>query len=156
MKSLIRHLSCSALASTLLFACGEEPQDPPPPNPPSILSGGISCRMLRGTYVLERVYFTVEDLDGVETLNPPEAIVLSYQLEVTGTPIPTLMGGEGEEAGEGEESSCASDACQINYEWVRDGEEINCGETGEALSLSIRVEDEEGFYARAESTSRPE
>ena len=142
------------LALMVPFAgCDEEPE-PPPPNPPQILNGSLECRMLRGTYALESATFLVEDLDGVETLGEPEATVLTYQLSLTGEPIPAPMEGEGE--GEAEGPACASEACQIRYSWVRQEEVINCGEMGDALEISLRVEDEDGFYHRAQLTSTPQ
>ncbi len=142
----------SARATTLLClllallssACEDETE---PPNEPSFVGPPtVECRKIEGVVKLDKVVFRVRDLDGLEDLREPVAIVEATRLSMTELPTTTP---------EDEDCKAEDGKCDAVYSWEhsRENEQIYCGEAGDALTVNIEVQDLDRHVIRGNRTS---
>ncbi len=135
----------SLIAVPVLFlslACEDE-KPPPPPNEPEFVGAPlVQCRPIEGVYKLDRVEFSVRDLDGVEDLREPVVVVEATRLTMTESP----------RSWDPANGECATEACEATYAWehTREGPQIYCGEDGTTLKAVIEVTDTEGWTVRGQ------
>lgn len=134
----------SAMLISLSTGCGEEPK----PNLPSFVEGSLEllCEIESGESYLSELSFTVEDLDGSESLLTPSVELRSLSLMVEGEPL---------EVSE-EESKCSVESCRTRYTWRFEASSqgrVSCGESGEELTATVTVSDENGHVVVEQLTS---
>ena len=144
-----RHVATAvcSLVSFLVVGCGEEVD----PSVPSFVEGSlqVQCELESGASFLSELSFIAEDLDGAETLRSPSVELPSLSLQVESEVLPVSE----------EESGCAFESCRVEYTWRFDAStqgRISCGESGEALTATISISDENGLSSTEQVTSHLE
>lgn len=140
----------AAVAALTTLACDDEAAI----NKPHVSSAEAVCRLVEGTYKLDRVSVLVQDLDGVADLTDPVAVVEATRLPMEANPSAS----EPVDPDSGEAVGCdGADGCVLEYVWrqTNDSEQIYCGEEGTSLEVMFEVADVAGFWARVVFISQP-
>lgn len=123
-----------------LWGCDE----PPPPSPPVVLKGTLSCERVGGDFILDRLELLVEDLDGTDNLLNPYVAISSIPLPLMSEILPAFTP---EEAAMNNAGPCSAESCWVRYSWVAGGENempIYCGDAGTDLVADVRIFDIDG------------
>lgn len=146
--TLRRSVVCAcSLVSLLAMGCGEEVD----PSTPSFVEGSLQaqCELESGVSFLSELIFIAEDLDGAETLRSPSVELPSLSLEMEAKVLPVSE----------EESRCSFESCRVEYTWRFDAStqgRISCGESGEELTATVTISDENGLNSSEQVTSHLE
>ena len=127
------------IAVSMLISLNLGCDDPPKaPNKPTVVGAEAKCRMVEMVPKLVSVKVRVHDLDGVNDLQTPIAVVEA-------TALPMEMNPTGDEVVPGCED--ADGQCEATFTWERsrDSAQIYCGDDLNGLELKIRVLDQAGF-----------
>ena len=143
--SWIGGLLTFGLTLTMFPACDDEP---PPNDPPVLINAGAEakCELRAGLPALMSVRFTIEDLQGSNTLLLPLVEFNNIAIEMTPTPIPAPTPEEITAAMESgaELPVCGHESCRMEYTWDyqagADSALIGC-EEGDRLFIRILDED---------------